>query len=69
MEKTRMHFSKPFQLDGSQILERVPQLNGHVPDRLGNKDLAGPGKGAEPGGEVHRVAEQRPLARRNVRDS
>jgi hypothetical protein len=31
-------------LDGSQILERVPQLNGHVPDRLGNKDLAGPAK-------------------------
>jgi hypothetical protein len=43
-EKTRTHFSKPFQLDGSQILERVPQLNGHVPDRLGNKDLAGPAK-------------------------
>jgi hypothetical protein len=55
MEKTRTHFSKPFQFDGSPILERDPQLNGHVPDRLGNKNLAGPRKGAEPGGEVHRA--------------
>jgi hypothetical protein len=55
METTRTHFSKPFQFDGSPILERDPQLNGHVPDRLGNKNLAGPRKGAEPGGEVHRA--------------